>query len=134
MVHLHNTYSLTPQIRGGYREENGTAGQEDTSPIYEVIKDGEIVPDEEDLTPELAEPLVGICVRFYWILCSIALGFRAWLCLRPLVLPLVRERCLGKGFSCSKQNYMRWEGFVSCPTLQRKTKTLNNSNGDDLCC
>lgn len=52
-----NIYEEIDQIRGGYRGENGTAGQEDTSPIYEVIKDGEIVPDEEDLPPELAEPL-----------------------------------------------------------------------------
>ncbi|XP_063874664.1 dynamin-binding protein-like isoform X1 [Scylla paramamosain] len=52
-----NIYEEIDQIHGGCRGENGAAGQEDTSPIYEVIKDGEIVPDEEDLPPELAEPL-----------------------------------------------------------------------------
>lgn len=57
-----NIYEEIDQGAGEGRDEGGATGETDTSPIYEVIKDGEILKDPADLPPVPGEP------QFYYAL------------------------------------------------------------------
>ncbi|KAG0728509.1 Dynamin-binding protein [Chionoecetes opilio] len=57
-----NIYEEIDQRPRGGRRENGAAAEADHSPIYEVIKDGEIVYAQENTAPASAEP------QFYYAL------------------------------------------------------------------